>query len=154
MRYVGEIKTIAGAKEPSGWLFCDGRELQISLYPKLFLVIGYRYGGAGGYFLLPDLQGRMPIGAECDECVGQQAGKRDATLVAANLPTHALRGASVYGNNPALADLLLSTSRTGTYSGGESESRSISQTEKGTPFSIMPPTLSVNFIISYKGRVA
>lgn len=44
--------------EQWGWLFCDGRELGIALYPMLFSAIGTLYGGDGeATFRLPDYRG-------------------------------------------------------------------------------------------------
>jgi microcystin-dependent protein len=45
------------------YLICDGSSISKTLYSDLFSIIGYRYGGAGDNFLLPDLKERIPIGA-------------------------------------------------------------------------------------------
>lgn len=52
MLYAGDARDVA----QGGWLVCDGRELACDHYPELFLAIGYGYGGAGGYFRVPDLR--------------------------------------------------------------------------------------------------
>jgi microcystin-dependent protein len=43
---------------PSGWELCEGQSLDTAVYPDLFAVIGYTYGGSGSTFNLPDLRGR------------------------------------------------------------------------------------------------
>lgn len=71
---VGSLQAFAGADAPYGWLLCNGAETLITTYPELYSVLGTTYGaltnGSGGsgstHFRLPDLRGRMPIGAGND----------------------------------------------------------------------------------------
>jgi len=60
---VGSLQAYAGASAPSGWLLCDGTSYSTSVYPELYSVLGYTYGGSGANFNVPDLRGRAPIGA-------------------------------------------------------------------------------------------
>lgn len=60
---VGSLQAYAGASAPTGWLLCDGTLYSTSVYPELFSVLGYTYGGSGASFNVPDLRGRAPIGA-------------------------------------------------------------------------------------------
>lgn len=60
---VGSLQAYAGASAPTGWLLCDGTSYSTSAYPELFSVLAYTYGGSGANFNVPDLRGRMPIGA-------------------------------------------------------------------------------------------
>ena len=46
------------------YLLCDGRSLNKNSYPDLFTVIGYRYGGSGDNFDLPDFINRYPVGSD------------------------------------------------------------------------------------------
>lgn len=48
---------------PLPWLLCDGTPQSTTTYATLFSAIGYTYGGSGGSFNLPDMRGRMPMGA-------------------------------------------------------------------------------------------
>ena len=49
---------------PRGWAYCQGQLLAISSNNALFSLIGTTYGGDGRTtFALPDLRGRVPIGA-------------------------------------------------------------------------------------------
>lgn len=43
--------------EAWGWMLCDGRRLHCGLYPLLFAVLGYQYGGNAKYFNIPDYRG-------------------------------------------------------------------------------------------------
>jgi microcystin-dependent protein len=59
----GVISQFAGSSAPSGYLLCTGQSVTTASYPGLFAVIGYTYGGSGANFTVPNLQGRIPIGA-------------------------------------------------------------------------------------------
>jgi microcystin-dependent protein len=49
---------------PSGWLLCDGTTgYSTTTYASLYGVIGYSYGGSGGSFTVPNMNGKIPIGA-------------------------------------------------------------------------------------------
>lgn len=64
-RLVGEIKMFAGTTIPTGWLLCDGSEVEIADYPLLYDAIGNFWGVASDsdHFKLPNFVGRMPLGA-------------------------------------------------------------------------------------------
>ena len=61
---IGSIMPYAGLAEPSGWKFCNGQELATGVYNQLFQLIDYNYGPtpSSGYFNIPDLRGRFPLG--------------------------------------------------------------------------------------------
>ena len=66
----GAIMPFAGASAPTGgYLLCDGSSVSSSTYLALHAVISNTYGGsaytgaAGLNFTLPDLRGRLPMGA-------------------------------------------------------------------------------------------
>jgi len=88
---VGTIWMFAGdsTKVPVGWALCNGVQKTTTdpQYAALFAVIQYAYGGSGGNFNLPNLQGRFPVGldvpaAPINNNLGAVGGSRDATLVA------------------------------------------------------------------------
>jgi microcystin-dependent protein len=64
---VGTIQAFAGAANPPGWEFCDGAALNSVAnieYADLFTAIGVTYGGSGASsFNVPNLSGRVPVGA-------------------------------------------------------------------------------------------
>lgn len=90
---VGVVNMWVTGTAPSGWLICDGTEQLISSYPTLSGVLGTTYGaqtnGSGGagttHFRLPDLRGRVPMGAGTGRNVAGDA----------NLPTARTLGAKV-----------------------------------------------------------
>jgi microcystin-dependent protein len=68
---VGAIFPFAGIATavPTGYLLCDGSEVQISKYPALFGVLQYTYKAASALsgqatFAIPDLRGRFALGAD------------------------------------------------------------------------------------------
>jgi microcystin-dependent protein len=54
---IGGVTMFGGllAAIPFNYLPCDGRTLNTTEFADLFSVIGYRYGGSGANFILPDL---------------------------------------------------------------------------------------------------
>jgi microcystin-dependent protein len=90
---VGAVNMWVTDTAPSGWLICDGSEKAIADYSALASVIGTNYGtqtnGSGGsgttHFRLPDLRGRVPMGAGTGRNVAGDA----------NLPTARTLGAKV-----------------------------------------------------------
>ena len=46
------------------YLICNGNGISKTTYSDLFTIIGYRYGGSGDNFILPDLRERIAIGAD------------------------------------------------------------------------------------------
>ncbi|MBA4788138.1 MAG: tail fiber protein [Rhizobiales bacterium] len=88
--YVGEIRLFAGAFAPAGWLPCDGRLMRVADHEVLYTLIGNSWGGDHIQFKLPDLSGRVAIGAGATaggstRVVGQLGG---AEAVVADLPVH------------------------------------------------------------------
>jgi len=70
----GTIICFAGQIVPSGWLLCDGSEINKSDYPKLFSVIGNVYGTSvnSNNFVLPNLQERIPLGKSNSNNLGDK----------------------------------------------------------------------------------
>ena len=83
------------AFEPRGWAYCAGQLLAISTNTALFSLLGTIYGGNGSTnFALPDLRGRVPVGAGQGVNLsiyelGQKGGSENVTLIAGQMPTHA-----------------------------------------------------------------
>lgn len=63
MDNIGEIKLFAYDDIPVGYLECDGRKLEKSKYPKLYMMIGSKYGDCEEkYFFLANLKETTPKG--------------------------------------------------------------------------------------------
>jgi microcystin-dependent protein len=127
---IGEIGVFAGTFEPGGWLFADGRLLDIATYDTLFQVIGTTYGGDGQTtFALPDLRGRTIVGTGQGpglEMVdlGEVLGTPEVTLTQSQMPSH---------------DHGLPTGGTTDITGGNQ------------PFDQHEPSLGLNYIIALQG---
>jgi len=108
---IGSIMPYAGATEPAGWKFCNGQELSQGLFETLFEIVGFTYGAevevTAGFFKVPDLQGRFPLGnlamggsapavtspdhrvrGTNAETLGAADGSDDITIGVDNLPEH------------------------------------------------------------------
>ncbi|GAB0118069.1 phage tail protein [Acidisoma sp. 7E03] len=105
--FVGEIRIFGGFTGlPSRWALCDGRALQVAGNEILFSLIGTTYGGDGRTtFNLPNLSGRLPIGAGqgpqlTNYSVAASGGTEEVTLTVATLPphTHAMFASSKSAN--------------------------------------------------------
>lgn len=59
----GVVSQYMGSTAPSGYLLCNGQSVTTAAYSALFAVIGYTYGGSGANFTIPNMQGRIPVGA-------------------------------------------------------------------------------------------
>ena len=93
--YVGIIKIFAGMFAPQGYMFCWGQTLQIQQYQALYAIIGTQFGGDGQTtFKLPDLRGRLPLGAGVSQVSGTNylqgtvGGTETVTLNTSQMPMH------------------------------------------------------------------
>ena len=177
----GVLMPYAGTVIPLGWLLCDGQEIRISEYGSLYETIGFNFGArtsvTSGFFKVPDLRGRLPLGADnmggdpagtvtADYAtgVGQVGGSEFEDIAVENLPEHkhdmrgdsgdqyyALRDVSGTPNdNEAIVYDAPNASGNGQAlpnSGGILTSAE----SLGVPLNIMNPTLTINYII-WTGR--
>lgn len=92
--YLGTVWAFGFGFTPVGWMQCNGQLVNISDYDALYSLLGTTFGGDGQTtFGLPDLRGRIPIGAGqgpglANYALGQLAGSESVTLTSANLPPH------------------------------------------------------------------
>lgn len=58
--YLGQIELFAINFQPSGWIPCDGRLMDVRYNQALFALLGNRFGGDGiNNFAVPDLRTSM-----------------------------------------------------------------------------------------------
>jgi len=173
-RIVGEVIMFGGSAEPSGWLFCDGREISRSVYGDLFAVIGTSYGAGDGTdtFNLPNMAGVFPMGTSGTAPRGTQGGSSQTTLATANLPAHAHtidhshgaagdhdhtldRSTATGGSNASIpqgtASVTAGTSAAAIANSGSHTHPAFTgnsgNTGSGTPFENRPPFVAINFLI-------
>lgn len=110
--FLGTIIAYAPSYAPRGWSFCNGQILQISQNEALYSLIGAQYGGNGSTtFALPNLNGRVPVGANMggtptgatSYSLGQDGGIDTVSLTSANMPMHTHTAVST--SNLTISDL-------------------------------------------------
>lgn len=88
---IGDVKwTARPVNGDSNWYLADGSEKSRTIDSALFEVIGTTYGAGNGTttFNIPNLLGRVPVGAGGLYAVGQTGGSVTVTLVEDQLPSH------------------------------------------------------------------
>jgi microcystin-dependent protein len=164
--YIGEIRLFGGNFAPLGWSFCNGVTLPISQNQALFNLIGTTYGGDGQQtFMLPNLQGRLPIhqgqGVGLQNYVlGTQGGAETVTLTTNQLPAHnhgalgsATGSASASPSNNIWGNSQISNKSfgPGTSANASMNAGSMSSTGNNLPHDNLMPFLVVSFIIALNG---
>ncbi len=155
--FIGEIRPLPYNFAPVGWLRCDGSLVQISDYDVLYNLIGTTYGGDGvTTFGLPDLRGRVPMGANGSLPVGQLGGAETVTLTSSQtaLHSHPLVVSSgstsdtPVGNHPGVSQ---KAKVYGPASGALAADSILPNQGGSNPHDNIQPYLAVNFCISYQG---
>lgn len=86
--FVGAVFHTARTSAPDGTLVCDGSQYAVADYPVLFAAIGYKYGGSGDYFNVPDLVDRFLFGTDNSGNVGDAGGEATHTMTIDEMPAH------------------------------------------------------------------
>lgn len=84
----GEIFMWAGVNAPINALLADGSSQDVGEYPELFEAIGYRYGGSGTSFSLPDIRSKFVYGSPTLADNGNFGGEETHTLTEYEMPAH------------------------------------------------------------------
>jgi microcystin-dependent protein len=180
---IGMISPYAGTIAPSGWLLCDGSEIRQTEYPELFDIVGFLFKPQGeitniGFFGLPDLRGRFPLGItnmggtdsnrillnqQDANAVGKSGGKESTIIEQRNLPDHEhdLKGnagnqyyAIKEDNGETVDDNAIPLSiptDSGVAYGIPTSGNILSDTTLNRPLDVLNPFLAVNYII-YTGK--
>jgi len=158
---------------PRGWAFCQGQTMSIQQNTALFSLIGTTYGGNGqSTFQLPDLRGRVPVGAGqglglSDYVLGEMAGTENITLTISNMPSHNHIATGTVNPKAGTGKITLTGDPTNNFPGQSSSNiyTSTNNAQMGQspvtvtvqpagnnlPFSIMQPFLVLNYIIALTG---
>lgn len=96
--FIGQIMATAFNFAPRGFALCNGQLMAISQNSALFSLLGTQYGGDGRTtFALPNLQGRVPVGAgpsadpswqPAPHPIGAAGGVESVALTPGNMPAH------------------------------------------------------------------
>ena len=165
--YLGQIFMFAGTFAPRGSAFCDGQILPISTNTALFSLLGTTYGGNGvTTFALPDLRGRVPMGAGSGpgltpRTLGERSGAETITLTVNQLPSHthtatlnvstaAATATSPSGNVLAAAEREVYAPSASMVAASAS-AVTVQAAGGGQPVSVMQPYLVISFCIATQG---
>jgi microcystin-dependent protein len=116
--YIGSICFTAASYCPEGYLPADGRLLNIAQYQALYALLGTTYGGDGRTtFALPDLRGRVPVGAGVPTAktsmvqLGEQRGNESVTLAPTQAPLAPHTHLATFSKTGGGADSLVAKGR-------------------------------------------
>lgn len=161
----------AGTFPPRTWAFCNGQIISISSNTALFSILGTTYGGNGQTtFALPDFQGRIAMGTGTGPGLpniqlGQKSGTPSVTLTNNNMPAH-VHAVTGTVTPQAASDGSLTTDPANRYLGpgafyssaaspvnmaAANTNLTIGSAGNSQPFSIMPPTIGMNYVICMFG---
>ncbi len=156
--YLGELMLMAPDLVPPGWMACDGQRLAISQNQALFSILGTRFGGDGTTnFGLPDLRGRIPMGAGDGPGLrkrelGDKVGSDHVALRVGHLPAHkhvlhqtSPSTAPEPGGVPAYDAHTVAPSET------RMSSSALTRTGSASPVDITPPSLVMCWCICVDG---
>ena len=149
----GAILQFAGSSAPANWLLCDGALVSRTTYATLFGVIGTNYGAGDGSstFKLPDLRGRVPIGAGqgsslTNRVIAATGGAETHTLTVPQIPSHS-HAIPLYDYSDG-GQANLTTAGTDDVTDFRSNSQDpVDNTGGNQPHNNMQPFLVVNHII-------
>jgi len=104
--FTGEVRLMGFKFAPKGWAACDGQPMPAAQLGPLFKQIGYKFGGSGPTFNLPDLRnGQIAIGTGAGpgrtaRSMGEAGGTPQVTLTMGEMPphTHLVRAVSDPGD--------------------------------------------------------
>lgn len=171
--FVAQIIMVPFNFPPKGFAFCEGQIMPISANTALFSLLGTTYGGNGlSNFALPNLQGRIPIGADQGPGLsyrelGEQGGVEQVTLTANEIPPHTHLVNEVTLSLPA-GDTVNTYNPVGSYH-GTAASDNLYSTTAGTnvtaklqhnlnaapggttPVNNMQPYMTINYAIALQG---
>jgi microcystin-dependent protein len=105
----GEVRAYAGNTIPIGWLNANGTCYNGSNYSELYTAISVTYGTDGvGRFCVPNLNGKVIIGASATYTRGVTGGEISHTLTITEMPAHAhylYSSAAILGGGSSYADI-------------------------------------------------
>ncbi|CAK0773659.1 exported hypothetical protein [Gammaproteobacteria bacterium] len=151
---VGAVQMYMGTTEPDGWLFCDGRSLiDDSLKDAKFNALKSHLTGLG-QDKLPNFRNKFPFGSSSREDINKQGGKKEHKITIEQMPTHNHKARSDYiylvtRGGSCFVKECESTGRHGERTMDLKSTEEIRDEGKNQEFEIMPPYLTINYIIKY-----
>lgn len=163
--FIGSLMLVPYNYAPRGFAMCDGRTLPVAQYAALFSLLGNQFGGDGRTtFALPDLRGRVPIGAGQGPGLANYpqaaaGGDVSATVTAPQMAAHnhpvkastgRVDATSAAGALPAKATPNV-FSATGATPNTTLAAGAVAAAGQGSPHSNLMPYTSLNWIIALEG---
>ena len=145
----GIIYPFGGYPVPDGFLPCDGAAVSRTTYPELFQAIGTTWGAGDGSttFNVPDLRGRVGIGASTAHALGTTGGEESHTLAQNEVPSRVVARLNTgFGSSAGYAGGANVAS--GTWAIGSYADSLEYASNNGKPHNNMQPYATVNYIIS------
>jgi len=170
--FLGEIRLFSGIFTPLDWALCDGDEVPIQQFAALYSLFSSLYGTTNPKltFALPDLRGRVPMGAGTGpnltkRNIGEAVGAEAVQLELQNLPRHthtvlAQQGPGTGSSNgtPSNTEFFGQTQPDRLYQSGGSGNtvtmapQMVSSAGNDIPHPNMQPYLAVNYIVCLQGQ--
>ncbi|NHA67137.1 phage tail protein [Phycicoccus flavus] len=162
---LGEIRLFGFGFAPVGWALCQGQMMSIPQNTALFSLLGTTYGGDGRTtFALPDLRGRIPMGAGdapglTPRRQGQAVGSETVTLDESNLPrhSHTVNATSNAAETKSASGAYLAYTDGSTYLTQDTapdlvlNAGTIGTAGASTPAQTVPPSLVLSWCIAVQG---
>lgn len=179
--YLGEIIPTVAQYCPRGTAEANGQLLAIADNPSLFSVLGTSFGGDGKTnFALPNLQGRVPVGAGTGAglspvVLGQAFGAETHTLTINEMPAHnhaatstassTLHASSAIGDQASPDGGRIAEVADGNVFAADGDldaimadgsvetlvATDVDETGEGKPFSIVQPSLVIRYCVATIG---
>ncbi|MCC5997204.1 MAG: phage tail protein [Oceanicaulis sp.] len=161
--YIGDVILVGFSFCPPGYHEADGSLMAINENEALFALVGTTYGGDGQTsFGLPDLRGRIPVGAGqtpgmTPVMLGQKVGVETVTLTTAQLAPHTH---TVLGTSEMVDTVSPENATPGTFAVNRYRTDGVDvimdhdmvSTEGGvTPVDVRAPTLGLRYCIATEG---
>jgi len=155
----GSVSMWVTGTAPTGWLLCQGQAVSRTTYATLFGVISTTYGVGDNSttFNLPDLRGRVPMGAGTGRNVADSANltartlgtkvsdAETVTLTTAEIPDHTHGGQIVFGTGSGGTSAVVASGNNPT---SQPTTGGVTGTNGGAHNNTQPSTV-INFIIKH-----
>ena len=162
---LGVVTPYAGVTPPSGWILCDGRNLNTYTYRELHKALSNKYGGtaysagttdqsnAASTFKIPDIRGRVVAGygnknrLTGSDSLGNTSGSQTHTLTTAQMPSHTHPFVDSFYSEGWGGGSQVGSNDTDYDNYDQTKNKTTSATGGGEAHNNVQPTIVLNYII-------